>query len=190
MTCFPNSIFLCNIPYDMHISTVHSLFPEPAEIVRKSVPVAPSGKTHKGYAFCTYQTAGSCTPAINALNGLHLNGRCLICRMAAIEQPIKGQEWRNQPPEESYRRQLAPPSAPAPPPPPPPPGPPRSGFDDLATPELERLVALALRTDRPQEDRFSLSVDFSRFSTAQLRSLLGASRLRDDALFRWIARMF
>jgi RNA recognition motif-containing protein len=179
MTCEPNSIFLCNIPYDVGLDTVHDLFPEKGEILRKSVPVTHSSGCHKGFAFCTYRTLDSCTRAISALNGLPFNGRNLICRMAKIEQPIKNADGRSQPPETSYRRL-----------PPPPPPPPKSRFDNMATAELERLAAIALRPDRPEEGRFPPAVDLSRFSTAQLRSLLDGSRPRENDVLWWLARMF
>jgi hypothetical protein len=95
--------------------------------------------------------------------------------MAEIDQPMKQRDGRNEPPEKSYWRQPTPP-------------PPTSRFDNVATAELERLAALSLRLNRPQESRFPPAVDLSRFSTAQLRSLLGGSRPREDDLFRWLAR--
>lgn len=83
----PNKLFVGNLPYSVTEDQLRDIFSEHGEIVDLKLIIDRMSGRSKGIAFVEYASKEMADAAIEAVNGMELEGRALIVNVARPFQP-------------------------------------------------------------------------------------------------------
>jgi RNA recognition motif-containing protein len=118
------TVFVCNIPYEITEASVRRFAPFPEHVHRVGFPMDHMRRP-RGFCFLEYDNADLAQQAVDLLNSMKVGNRNLVCRLSKEYPPGQRPQARQMPRD---RRPLRSPSPPYDYPPPPrfPPRPPAS----------------------------------------------------------------
>lgn len=88
----PNKLFVGNLPYSVTEDQLREIFAEYGEIVDLKLIIDRMSGRSKGIAFVEYASKEMADAAIEAVNGMEVDGRALIVNVARPFQPRERSE--------------------------------------------------------------------------------------------------